>query len=183
MSDLSNVLSTEDNAAAESLASYITTKSNQQANCIATNVAQPVLRSGTSGVQVNGSPSQWSNTNLWTTIGTAYSGDPAAKGPSTVELHCTDGSKVLIRVSDLDNIYDLREVTASKMKLKAKFPFFERKKETFVRFTHQTNANSEKCKRERQYEVKCSLSTLCKLLDIEYKSFSEAIIKDAIENG
>lgn len=131
-----------------------------------------------SGIQVNGVPSQQINRNMWTTIGV----DDNLKA-TTVELQCTDGSKALLRLSSLDNICNVEKRKSKSWGLQRKFPFIQRKEIPYVHFTYQRFYRSTEKQQEKSYDVLCSLSAFCKLVGIEYRSFSQAMLEDAVQNG
>lgn len=136
------------------------------------------IGSYTSGIQVNGVSSQPINRNMWTTI--SVEDNPKA---TTVEFWCTDGSKVLLRFSSLDNICNVEERKSKSWGLQRKFPFIQRKEIPYVHFTYQMFYQQMEKQQEKSYDVLCSLSAFCKLVGIEYRSFSQAMLEDAVQNG
>lgn len=135
------------------------------------------IGSYTSDIQINGVLSQQISRNMWT-----ISGDDSLK-VTTVELQCTDGSKALLRLSSLDNICNVEERKSKSWGLQRKFPFIQRKEIPYVHFTYQRFYKSTEKQQEKSYDVLCSLSAFCKLVGIEYRSFSQAMLEDAVQNG
>ena len=98
----------------------------------------------------------------------------------TVELQLVDGNKV-IRTFDLDKVYGIAEKQRSFWKLSSKFPFFQIESKRYVKFRYRTQYTLINDVLDDSYAVDCDLHSFCKLMHISYGSFSDAVLKSAIE--
>lgn len=128
-------------------------------------------------LQINSQPL---NQNIWTTTINAGYDDPK---PTTVELKTIDGKRHIVRFASGDSLDDIEERTTTTKKWSLKFPFLHKETKTYTHFRLSSYYHTKDGNAPKEFDVDCSLSAFCKLLDIDFKSFSSAILEDAVENG
>lgn len=97
-----------------------------------------------------------------------------------VELHLVNGKKVLVGI-DLEKIYDVEERTRKVLSFKKQFPFVSFASVPYVHFRMKTHYEYLKSCLDGTYNVDCDLAAFCKLVDLNFSSFSEAKLRSAIE--
>ena len=133
-------------------------------------------------------PSQYGS---YTSIGTYGGGNATnvtdwfyenSKPKPAIELKLLDGRKCSLRAEDLRNIVGIEERSKLEWTFKKHFPFIAKEeKSRYVHFVCKSFDGSQTSYTE--FDVDCTLSAFCKLVDIEFKSFSTTVLEDAITNG
>ena len=99
-----------------------------------------------------------------------------------VELELTNGDRVLRRIAwnTIENVVEKKRLS---IQLCHRFPFVKIVRQTHIRFWCPDNPISPRVFEGTTYDVNCNLKGFAELFDVEYKSFSEAILNSAIKYG
>ena len=95
---------------------------------------------------------------------------------NNVELLLTNGKKILMSNFDLSKVYDVREITKSKLFFSNKFPFIKIIDEPITKFRYRTQYSSMNDFFDDRYSVACNLMQFCHIVGIDVDHWEKSIM-------